>query len=249
MMIFLGAGASKPFEIPTMSELMKGFEDKSIPENEKLLYEEIKDRVRPPLEINLEDILTTLNSLSKISENQRTSTYFESILEEIRTAFGNFEPNLENTLDSIRRAPFGILGRVFRLENALKTLENELKSVSKHRQKVEKGCSLIDPHCSKNLRDRLIRFIKECCIVRSDGIGTLLDVYDRFFDCLDIDNLRKIDIFTTNYDCCVETYFGRKGIMFCDGFRFNSLKRIEYFDPKSMMNLMENSDFLNCMVL
>lgn len=157
MMIFLGSGASEPFGIPTMSNLMDKFEMEvleSRPEDEKLLYNKIKKCVSPELEINMEDILTTLNSLSKIAEYQRTSLYFDSILKRIRNELGDFESEFRSTVGSIQ-APFGIFRRLFRRENALKTLNDELKNVSKRREEVEKDCSLIDPHISENLRAEL----------------------------------------------------------------------------------------------
>lgn len=231
MMIFLGSGASEPFGIPTMSNLMDKFEMEvleSRPEDEKLLYNKIKKCVSPELEINMEDILTTLNSLSKIAEYQRTSLYFDSILKRIRNELGDFESEFRSTVGSIQ-APFGIFRRLFRRENALKTLNDELKNVSKRREEVEKGCSLIDPHISENLRAELIEFIRKSCF--AGEIRAIRDVYDSFFGILDIDKISKIDIFTTNYDCCIENYFGSREERFCDGFRYDKFKREEYWDP------------------
>ena len=69
MMLFLGAGASKPFGIKTMEEMSREFEDKvkRFPADERELYQSIRNNLGTN---NLEDILTVLNDLSgKIVRN------------------------------------------------------------------------------------------------------------------------------------------------------------------------------------
>lgn len=62
MMLFLGAGASKPFGIKTMEEMSEEFENiiDSFSENEEKLYKNICKTLGTN---NLEDILTVLNDL------------------------------------------------------------------------------------------------------------------------------------------------------------------------------------------
>ena len=84
MMLFLGAGASKPFGIKTLEEIEKEFEktlkDGEVNEelrNERFLYQMIKLYIKEPT--NIEDILTVLNSLSKLPEDP-TARYLYFLL-------------------------------------------------------------------------------------------------------------------------------------------------------------------------
>ena len=84
MMLFLGAGASKRFGIKTLEEIEKEFE-KTLKEgevneefyNERFLYQMIKLYIKEPT--NIEDILTVLNSLSKLPEDP-TARYLYFLL-------------------------------------------------------------------------------------------------------------------------------------------------------------------------
>jgi hypothetical protein len=64
MMLFLGAGASKPFGIKTMDEMSEELENKmnEFTDDEKDLYQSIHNDLGTN---NLEDILTVLNDLRR----------------------------------------------------------------------------------------------------------------------------------------------------------------------------------------
>ena len=86
MILFLGAGASKPFGIKTLKEIEKEFgktlKDGEVNEdlrNECFLYQMIKLYIEEPT--NIEDVLTVLNSLSKLPEDP-TARYRDSLLKQ-----------------------------------------------------------------------------------------------------------------------------------------------------------------------
>lgn len=78
MMLFLGAGASKPFGIKTMDEMSEELENKmnEFTDDEKDLYQSIHNDLGTN---NLEDILTVLNDLRKESGNPSVK-YFKSLI-------------------------------------------------------------------------------------------------------------------------------------------------------------------------
>ena len=80
MILFLGAGASKPFGIKTMEEMSREFEDKvkRFPADERELYQSIRNNLGTN---NLEDILTVLNDLRKESGNPSVK-YLKSLINE-----------------------------------------------------------------------------------------------------------------------------------------------------------------------
>jgi len=65
MMLFLGAGASKPFAIETMKEMNEEFENSTdLTKEERELYSDIKNTLGSN---DLEDVLTVLNDLTRFS--------------------------------------------------------------------------------------------------------------------------------------------------------------------------------------
>ena len=96
MILFLGAGASKPFGIKTLKEIEKEFgktlKDGEVNEdlrNECFLYQMIKLYIEEPT--NIEDVLTVLNSLSKLPEDP-TARYLDSLLKQF---FDLYEREIE----------------------------------------------------------------------------------------------------------------------------------------------------------
>lgn len=81
MMLFLGAGASKPFGIKTIEEMSEEFENKmnEFTDDEKDLYQSIHNDLGTN---NLEDILTVLNDLRKESGNPSVK-YFKSLINQV----------------------------------------------------------------------------------------------------------------------------------------------------------------------
>ena len=94
MMLFLGAGASKPFGIKTMEEMSEEFENKmnEFTDDEKDLYQSIHNDLGTN---NLEDILTVLNDLRKESGNPSVK-YFKSLINQVEgPIFSPFEVRKE----------------------------------------------------------------------------------------------------------------------------------------------------------
>jgi hypothetical protein len=92
MMLFLGAGASKPFGIPAMKEMSEEFENSTDLTKEEL-YLNIKNTLGSD---NLEDILTVLNDLREESGNPSVK-YLKSLINEAAgPIFSPFEVREEN---------------------------------------------------------------------------------------------------------------------------------------------------------
>lgn len=221
MIIFLGAGASKPFGIPTMQAFVDEF-GKEIETNgskeEKQLYSNIKRLLKEHYSaIDLEIVLTLLNDMAHgINSNTlgpsfayyRESTYKHDWSQAIKTGENSY------------LLPPKIIG----------------KDVGVSRNKI-----------AEKLKDNLKKFIKENCI--TDNIKKIVEVYDQFFDFLSsirsiklskntstsiINKTTQVDghfvfpinIFTTNYDHCIEIYCKKRGIKFIDGFQGDSFGRM-----------------------
>ncbi|MCK4736609.1 MAG: hypothetical protein KAT65_29415, partial [Methanophagales archaeon] len=115
MMLFLGAGASKPVGIPTMKEMSEEFENTTdLTKDERELYLDIKNTVYSD---NLEDILTVLNDLTKIEDIekdhivQNTSIkYFKFKLDSHFNKFNKIILELKNLFEIFQQKKIAILG-------------------------------------------------------------------------------------------------------------------------------------------
>lgn len=215
MIIFLGAGVSKPFGIPTMQEFVDEFE-KEIETNgskeEKRLYSNIKRILKEYYgAVDLELVLTLLNDLT-------------------------------NGINSITLGPSFAYYRESTYKHdwsqAIETDENFYLLPPKI---VGKDVGIIKNIIAEKLRDNLKKFIRGNCI--TNEISTILEIYDQFFNFLSsirsiklsknnnftsiINKTRQINghfvfpvnIFTTNYDQCIDIYCMNRRIRFNDGFQ------------------------------
>ena len=115
MMRFLGAGASKPFGIPTMKEMSEEFENSTdLTKDDRELYLDIKDTLCSD---NLEDILTVLNDLAKIQENAKDEplqnsaiNYFKFKLDLHFNKFNKAVFELKNLFDIFKHKKIAIIG-------------------------------------------------------------------------------------------------------------------------------------------
>nr|QNO56458.1 cell division protein FtsZ [Methanosarcinales archaeon ANME-1 ERB7] len=107
MMLFLGAGASKPFGIKTMKEMSEEFENSTdLTKDERELYLDIKNTLGSD---NLEDILTVLNDLTKSSPDP-SIRYFNSKLDFFFDEFNKTLIELSGLLRELERKKVAIVG-------------------------------------------------------------------------------------------------------------------------------------------
>jgi hypothetical protein len=224
MILLLGAGASKRFEIPPMrgeDGLSRRFE--KVVENDLELTGEGKD-LYSTINItlnsnNLEDILTVLNDLEALKalgtknkfDRERHAIENPSMYY-IGKLINNCEEEIKRQKEVIKKIPRkGPKGRRVIPQMRILTLEEKI--------------SLLDSELSKNLKLKIIKFIKkECDIDEKIKLDEYIkedikNKYDRLFKILE-NKFHSFNIFTTNYDSVIETYF--RGIDrfndFFDGF-------------------------------
>jgi hypothetical protein len=115
MMLFLGAGASKPFGIKTMKEMSEIFENSTdLAKDERELCLDIKNTLGSD---NLEDILTVLNDLTKIHDIEKDQPlqnasikYFEFKLDSHFNKFNKTIFELKNLFEIFQQKKIAILG-------------------------------------------------------------------------------------------------------------------------------------------
>ena len=190
--VFFGAGASKYFGIPTMKEFPEDFE-KYLEEkgeyDEKNLYKQIKGNLKEVFgDLDLEAILTVLEDLS---EKERFDSRFE-------------HPSILFFLKSYNQ-----------ISNTRKLIEIEVKR---------------DREVAKRLKEKLKGFIRMKCTPKD--FKDKIWLYDVFFDAFigkisgyGFKSVRErsgkvavyCEIFTTNYDLCVENYCKIGNIAYING--------------------------------
>lgn len=188
MIIFLGAGASRTFGIPTMPEFVDIF-DKEI--GDYWLYKEVKNSFDKE-SFDLEVLMTVLEDLSKDKKelfsriSPQTSTFLWRIMREKGTEYADtfLVPDTEN----------------------------------------------MAKECLSKIK-RIIR--RECFNAVRNNAGTIVRVYDDLFSLLSsvkeplkmkrigsfshagdgrLTYPTNLEIFTTNYDTCIETYLNKHQI-------------------------------------
>lgn len=247
-MLFLGAGASKRFGIPSMggeNGLSEKFEREIIENNLKLtrgeqeVYLDIKKVLGTN---NQEDILTVLNDLSKELKNPSVS-YFKFNLDSLFKKGEEFIPKhiecLKGAINQLERKIKSQQGgrprrrhffaRSIRNHEGKKKMYEERIEELTNLQKILEGKKLLfHSVLSENLKSKIIEFIKKECNI-GEKIESDISVrtniksnYDGLFEILE-KYPSYFSIFTTNYDTVIEKYIEFKGKFgeFYDGFSYS----------------------------
>jgi len=203
--IFLGAGASKPFGIPTMKEMVTLFEAelrKNGSPEEINLYNEIKLTLTSEYgtEVDLEAVFTVIDSIVqdiKITNLGINGIYF-----------------IKNYLKSSKDALESAYSKVGTNYNTAKTLKNKFEDFVKVKCDISEGehghILNIYEHFFHNLA------------TRTSANHTIGDfAYSDW------------KIFTTNYDLCIEYFFNAKEITLNTGFSYNPARNRIMLDTSS----------------
>ena len=215
-MLFLGAGASKPFGIKTMEEMSIEFGDKVkwFPADERELYQSIRNNLGTN---NLEDILTVLNDLSGEIVRNISVKYLLSIIYGLPS---NIKDIMELSLNHQKN-----IANVNNLKSFLSSIEEQCRGVKNIIEpsrlesffnaytffgmdgKVSTAIKFGRANLAGELKSKIIRFIKENCIIKKYKRENIAKIYDELFKIIGTHCYPPIDIFTTNYDLVVEEYF------------------------------------------
>ena len=188
MIVFLGAGASRPFGIPTMPEFIDIFDREM---GNRALYNNIRNSFDRE-SFDLEVLMTILEDLSK-DENEllrtispQTSTF---LVEKMRKEDANYMERLPEP-SKAKECLSELKGKIRRI--CFHAVQNNVDTILK-------------------IYDQLFRILRSATIpqVRNGGFGRSDD------DILDYP--ANLKIFTTNYDTCVETFLNRHQISFNQG--------------------------------
>ena len=190
-MVFFGAGASNYFGIPTMKEFIEDFEkylEDNGADDEKSLYKQIKSSLEEVYgDLDLEAMLTVLEDLS----GKRFDRRFE-------------HPSILYLLKSHDQ-----------IDNTRRSIEIEVRR---------------DAEVAKRLKENLKLFIREKCIPKD--FKNKIWIYDEFFGAIiekmpgygfksvrekSIEAAVDCEIFTTNYDLCIENYCRIGNIKYTNG--------------------------------
>ncbi|HJH28034.1 MAG TPA: hypothetical protein C5S37_15020 [Methanophagales archaeon] len=107
MMLFLGAGASKPFAIETMKEMNEEFENSTdLTKEERELYSDIKNTLGSN---NLEDVLTVLNDLTRLPIDP-SIRYFGFKFDFFFDKFNKALLELKEVFRELERKKVGVVG-------------------------------------------------------------------------------------------------------------------------------------------
>jgi hypothetical protein len=208
--VFIGAGASKYFDIPTMKEFPEDFE-KYLGDNgesdEKRLYKQINVNLKEDGDLDLEAILTLLEDLS---EKERFDRRFE-------------HPSILYLLE----------------ERQLNKIHELIEFNFKHHGKV-----------AKRLKEKLKWFIRKKCF--PENFKDKISLYTEFFDSIMPDRNfkeqvkkpqtkgRHCEIFTTNYDLCIENYCRMIKMPYKNGEKLTNGKDIVSISKKSNKEFYSN---------
>lgn len=203
--LFFGAGASKPLGIPTTVDFVEEF------------AEEIKRKKFPDEQIKF---YTTIQK--NLNKNHKPNNDIEAVLS-----------ILDNFAQKITFKGLGPTATFYHIRYFAKLIKEKFGEILP--TKVLKNQKSKDIEMALRLRDKLKTYIWKRC--RKVDISKILSVYDPFFnavaeggaDYFTPSKGRKIpsgDIFTTNYDLCLETFFERLKVKYNKGIGYNNITRM-----------------------
>jgi len=192
MIIFLGAGASRPFGIPTMREFVEIFDEEM---GQNRLYNEIKSSFDREY-FDLEILMTILEDLSKGRKE----------------LFRTISPQTSAFLFSkIREKGLRHADTLTRKASNAKRCLSELKGVIRREcfEAVQNNANMI-----LEVYDQLFKYLHA-----ARGFEIAKTRYGGFHRAGDgkFDFPSDLKIFTTNYDTCIETFLNRHQVNFTQG--------------------------------
>jgi len=185
--VFFGAGASVPFEIPTMTKLVEGFENElksSYPPTFNL-YNDIKTKLKNYRYFDIEALITVLQDIIEIDEVP--SEVFSKPSVHYFSSWGiNYEKMIE-----------------FNKETALRNRDNAKKLLKDVKNYIADSCCIKEQQ-PYDIYDEFFHKI----LNKNVGMN--------YLDQIKIKGQKNIQcyIFTTNYDKVIEAYCHKKGITY-----------------------------------
>ncbi len=204
MIVFLGAGASRSFDIPTLQEMTD--EIKQIPSINKYDIESIQKKIREfGFTPDLESVLTVLTSYMSPKEAVRDSGPFPWYLSQY-SAIDQLpkRPDLENTIQAIKNYIY----ETSRLK------EEQIDKMTKTYDSLFEALNILRVKASRS-PERITNIIS----ARLSGTAT---------------TYLPVDIITTNYDLCIELYCNKKMIPMTNGFDADPTKTKMIFNIKNL---------------
>ncbi len=247
IIFFLGAGASVPADVPQIVDFTKKFEE-NIKKKRDILGK-IKKKYG---EINVESLLKAAYSTNSDNENAFDSSELkllkkeleqfvhekivlnarisarmgDSITKELINEFvgtiGKNAETLEEIQKILREKREIVDVDVELLLEALHELNNRgkyvLPDISELNEKLKRRKYELE-----SLEKELRRFIREKTIVSEDKIGYLAPLKEF------VDEYKTLDIFSVNYDTCIEQFCKKHNFTYTDGFEL-------YWNPNAFKN-------------
>lgn len=225
-LIFFGAGASRPFGIPTMKELVELFEtnlEKPGDSDEAELYKKVKEILKEKYEApDLEAVFSVIDAISQdihITDwDDSTFFYYKAYLEK----YGKIKPPPKEK---------SVINK------------NDVKTAKSLKSKFE---IFIKEHCliNDNNFEEIDKVYSEFFdFLAKNGHKAKINGKNINFGGGYISSgahyYRYWPIFTTNYDLCIESYWEGKNIPFNTGFRYDSSRRSSIMDPNIFANQPE----------
>lgn len=247
IIFFLGAGASVPAAVPQIVDFTKQFEENI--KRKRDILGKIKKKYG---EINVESLLKAVYISNSDNENAFDSSELkllkkeleqfvhekivlnagtsarvgDSITKEFINEFlGTIEKNAEalEEIQKILREKREIVDvDVELLLEALHELNNRSKYVLPYLSKLNEELKGREYEL-ESLEKELRRFIREKTIVSEDKIGYLAPLKEF------VDKYKTLDIFSVNYDTCIEQFCKKHNFTYTDGFEL-------YWNPNSFKN-------------
>lgn len=222
-LIFLGAGASSPFGIPTMKDLVKLFEadlKKHGDSPEVDLYGRVKEILRE--KYDEPDLEAVFSVIDRLSQNIRIDKWDDSTYFYYRAYLEKYE-KAELPPDKYKE----IKTKDIETAKSLKTkfeefIKDNCLIKDNNFEKIDKVYSEFFDHLAKEGHEAKIRGI-EIPI----GAGYISSGNHYY---------RNWSFFTTNYDMCIESYWEGKDISINTGFRYDPGRRSTIMDAQIFGN-------------